>query len=171
MFLNTMRLAAFAALMSFQYQAWSNQPADESKLPIQIEANQLEAQDQSGITIYSGDVVANQGSMTLKGDRIEIQHPERQLQIITANGQPATFRRFEPQEQAWINGRADTIIYYAQERKVHLIGKAYLEQEGAHDIQGPKLIYDLDALTLNAGSTEQETGRIIMTITPKEDNE
>lgn len=168
MFLNyAMRSVVASFLISLSLSSWGQtQTSDETTLPIDIEANKLDAQDQQGLTIYSGQVVATQGSLTLTGDRLEIEHPDRQVQKITTTGNPATFKRFLAEENAWIKGKADTIIYLNQTRQVELIGQAYLEQEGTHKIEGPKLVYDMNAQTLNAGQTEKEAGRIKMTITP-----
>lgn len=168
MFLNNaMRSVTFIFWIALSFSAWSQTTVDdETKLPIDIEANTLNAQDQHGLTVYSGQVIATQGSLTLTGDQLEIQHPNRQVQKITTTGQPATFKRFLSEQNAWIKGKADTIIYLTEVRKIELIGQAYLEQEGTHKIEGPKLIYDMRAQTLNAGQTESESGRIKMTITP-----
>ncbi|HEY9018035.1 lipopolysaccharide transport periplasmic protein LptA [Thiomicrospira sp.] len=168
MFLNNaMRSVTFTFLIGLSFSAWSQTTVDdETKLPIDIEANSLDAQDQQGLTVYSGQVIATQGSLTLTGDQLEIQHPDRQVQKITTTGKPATFKRFLSEQNAWINGKADTIIYLTETRQIELIGQAYLEQEGTHKIEGPKLIYDMQAQTLNAGQTDNESGRIKMTITP-----
>lgn len=172
MFLNrAIHTTAVFFVIGLSFSSWAQtQATNETSLPIDIEANALDAQDQQGLTIYSGQVIATQGSLTLTGERLEIQHPDRQVQKITTTGSPATFKRFLAEENAWIKGQADTIIYLTQTRQVELIGQAYLEQEGTHKIEGPKLVYDMNAQTLNAGRTENEPGRIKMTITPKSEN-
>lgn len=158
------------ALLIFSHQAWSNEATqDETKLPINIEADRLDAQDQAGISIYHGNVIATQGSLTLKGEQLKIEHPQRQVQRVTVIGKPATFRRFNVEEQTWISGQADSLIYYANQKQVELIGNAQLEQEGTHSIQGPKLQYDLEQQTIQAGGTTEQPGRVSVTITPKED--
>ncbi|MBE0493584.1 MAG: lipopolysaccharide transport periplasmic protein LptA [Thiomicrospira sp.] len=168
----SLKYAIHAIVISFlvglSLNSWAQtQPIDETALPIDIEANQLDAQDQQGLTVYRGDVIATQGTLTLQGDQLEIHHPERQIQKITTTGMPATFKRFLTEENAWVSGQARTIIYLTETRTVELIGQAYLEQEGRHKIEGPKLVYDMNAQTLNAGQTDDESGRIKMTITPK----
>jgi lipopolysaccharide export system protein LptA len=156
-----------ACLLGFYHQAWSTNPENPANEPIQIEADSLDAQDARGITRYLGNVLVTQGHTQLSGDQVDINHPNRQLQTLTSVGQPARFQHLDPVEQTLIKGHANTIIYYAQQRKIHLIGDAYLEQENTHKIQGPTLIYDMENQTLNAGSTEQQTGRIKMTLTPQ----
>lgn len=158
------------ALMTTSHQAWSNEISqDESKLPINIEADRLDAQDQVGISLYRGNVIATQGSLVLKGDQLKIEHPQRQVQQVTITGKPATFKRFNAEEQRWIKGQADTLIYYANQKQVELIGNALLEQEGGNKVQGPKLQYDLEQQTIQAGATTNKPGRVSVTITPEED--
>jgi len=156
-----------AYLIGFYHQAWSNNTEQSANEPIQIEADSLDAQDAKGMTRYEGNVQVTQGYTQLSGDQVDIHHPNRQLQTLTSVGQPARFQHLDPVEQTRIKGHASTIIYYVQQRKVHLIGNAYLEQENAHTIQGPTLIYDMENQTLNAGSNEQQTGRVKMTLTPQ----
>jgi lipopolysaccharide export system protein LptA len=161
----------FALLVTLlpNHQAWSqSEQQDETQLPIEVEADRLHAEDQAGLTVYQGHVIAKQGSLTLKGDKIEIRHPNRQLERMTTTGQPAYFERYLSEQQAWVKGHADTLIYYTQPRRVELIGSAYLEQENQHKIQGDKLVYDLDQQTLNAIS-DQSDSRIKMIITPQKD--
>lgn len=165
------KLLSIAVFLMFaHHQAWSQTIVqdDESQLPIEIEADQLQAEDQTGTTIYEGNVIATQGSMTLKGDKMVIIHPERQLERLTTTGQPAYFERYLIEQESWVKGHAQTLIYHAESRRVELIGSAYLEQENQHQIEGDKLVYDLENQTLNA-SSEQESSRIKMTITPQQD--
>lgn len=151
------------AFLGLPNQAWS-----EQNQPIQIEADQLDSQDAKGVTRYTGHVVITQGETIITGDQVELIHPERQLNTLTASGDPATFTHYDPLQQTKINGHAQTIIYYAKERKIHLIGHAFLAQHDTHKIQGPRLVYDLNSQTLQAGSTDQQTGRVRMTIEPQQ---
>lgn len=153
-------------LLSFTNQAWS-QADDETKLPINIEADTLHAQEQQGFSIYEGDVVATQGSLTLEGQRLEINHPNQQLQRLVITGKPAKFKRYLPEQKAWVTGHADTIIYHAQAKLMDFIGEAHIEQERTHTISGPSLQYDLDKETLQASGTSAQPGRVSVTITPQ----
>ncbi|UQB42921.1 lipopolysaccharide transport periplasmic protein LptA [Thiomicrospira microaerophila] len=136
-------------------------------MPIQIEADKLDIQDTKGITHYSGNVIVSQGETKILGEQVKISHPNRTLLNLTATGAPAKFHHFDAEQQLQIHGQANTIIYFAQEREIHLIGNAYLTQQDSHTIQGPSLIYDMNELTLQAGSNEAYTGRVIMTFEPQ----
>lgn len=145
------------------------QAQDETQLPIEIEADSLDSQDLTGLSRYLGNVIVTQGTLTLSGDQLDLHHPQRQLEKMVVTGQPAQFRRYMSEQEAWLNGHADTIIYYDQQQKVELIGQAFMQQEGRHKITGPRLFYDLEAQTLTAGSSEQQEGRVSVTLIPDEE--
>ncbi|WP_052501404.1 lipopolysaccharide transport periplasmic protein LptA [Thiomicrospira microaerophila] len=169
-FTNTNKLALIVYscfFTSLSPSVWAQKPDVH---PIQVEADQLDSQDATGITRYTGNVIISQGETQLRGDQVEIQHPNRQLHTMTITGSPALFKFHNPSQQTHITGHAQTIIYHTQQGQVQLIGEAYLEQENTHTIQGPKLVYDINNQTLNAGSTDQQTGRVIMTLTPQSDD-
>jgi lipopolysaccharide export system protein LptA len=157
-------IACSCFFISLSHSVWAQNP---DNLPIQIEADQLDSQDALGITSYQGNVIISQGSTVLKGDKVDILHPNRQLDTMTITGSPALFQLNDINKQTHITGRAQTIIYHTQQGEVQLIGDAYLEQQNTHTIQGPKLVYDMNNQTLNAGSSDQQTGRVIMTLTPQ----
>lgn len=164
------------ALISFSNQIWSETrttpPAGQNdrEQPVEIEANKMHADELAGISIYTGDVIAIQGSLKIIGDKMDITHPKNELEKIVAVGKPAEFESYLPEQDAWVKGKALTIIYYASERKLELIEQGYAEQENKHTITGDKIIYNLDTQILNATSNEP-TKRIKMVLTPeKADN-
>lgn len=141
------------------------QVPDEEQ-PVHISANSLDAQEKKGISIYKGNVIVTQGSLTLKGDIITLTHPNNQLQTVKSTGQPASFKRFSQADQAWLKGKANTIEYDALHKTVLLVGNAQVEQPGKHLIKGPKLFYDMTNQTLQAQGSEQDKGRVSVTFNP-----
>ena len=141
------------------------QALDEEQ-PVHISANSLDAQEKKGISIYKGNVIVTQGSLTLKGDVITVKHPNNQLQTVKSTGQPASFKRFSQADQAWLKGQANTIEYDALHKTVLLVGNAQVEQPGEHLIKGPRLFYDMTNQTLQAQGTEKEKGRVSVTFNP-----
>jgi len=145
-----------------------------SKIPdeqqsVNISADSLKSSEKEGKSVYKGNVVVTQGSLTLKGDIINITHPNNQLTEVIATGKPANFKRFSQAEQAWLTGKANRIEYHTQNRTVLLIGDAQVEQPGKHIITGPKLFYDIANQTLQAQSTKTEKKRISVTFNPAPD--
>jgi lipopolysaccharide export system protein LptA len=156
----------FLSTCSISYAQTVTPTTPDEEQPVQVSANSLNAQEKQGISVYKGDVIVTQGSMTLKGDLITVRHPDSQLQTIKSNGNPASFQRFSQVDQAWLKGRASTIEYNALKKTILLIGKAQVEQPEKHIIKGPKLFYDMANQTLKAQGTEQGKGRITVTFNP-----
>ncbi|NPA72812.1 MAG: lipopolysaccharide transport periplasmic protein LptA [Gammaproteobacteria bacterium] len=147
----------------------------DAEHPVHISANSLETHQKKGQSTYKGNVVITQGSLTLKGDVIFIQHPNGTLKHVKATGADtehlASFKRFSQIEQAWLTGQATTIEYDAAKRTLLLIGHAQIEQPGQHQIKGPKLFYDIKKQTLQAQSTSSEQGRVTVTFNPAPANQ
>lgn len=145
----------------------NNNALADAQQPIEISADALDIQDQTGTSIYLGNVEISQGSLSLKGDKITIKHPDRALQSVDVIGQQANFKRFDTESETWVTGQADNIIYNAADKTLLLIGSAKLEQPGKHLITGPELTYDMVNKTLKAQSTATQKERISVTLMPE----
>lgn len=145
-------------------QTQSNLPDEQQ--PVKISANSLTASEKEGKSVYKGNVIITQGSLTLKGETVDISHPNNQLTTVIATGNPATFKRYSQVDQAWLKGKAQKIEYNAINKTVLLMGDALVEQPGKHLISGPKLFYNIEQQTLQAQSTDTEKQRISVTINP-----
>ncbi|QBZ82997.1 Lipopolysaccharide export system protein LptA [Hydrogenovibrio crunogenus] len=150
--------------------AESTPNTNEESLPIEIKADSLISQDQKGQSIYSGRVIITQGTTVIHGDKVTIFHPNRKVIKAIVIGQPATFKRFLPEEQNWVDGRADTITYHAENRTVLLEGNAFVNQEGKNSISGPEILYNLNDKTLSAKGNKVEKKRITVIFEPEESN-
>lgn len=159
-------------LTGFQTATWAEstvtKTTDEAQ-PVHISADSLEASEQKGVSTYKGNVIVIQGSLKLQGDSIRIQHPGNALSEVFATGKPASFRRFSPEENAWLTGHADQIEYNADKMTLLLLGDAEVSQPGRHVIRGPKLFYDLNKKTMQAKGDAKQSGRISVTLTPSQD--
>ena len=145
-------------------QTQSNLPDEQQ--PVNISADSLIASEKTGKSVYKGNVIITQGSLTLKGETVDISHPKNQLTTVIATGNPATFKRYSQVDQAWLKGRAQKIEYNALNKTVLLVGNALVEQPGKHVISGPKLFYNIEQQTLKAQSSDTEKKRISVTLNP-----
>jgi len=145
-------------------QTQANLPDEQQ--PVNITANSLIASEKTGKSVYKGNVIITQGSLTLKGDTVNITYPNNQLTTVITTGNPATFKRYSKIDQAWLKGKAKKIEYNATNKTVLLMGDALVEQPGKHLISGPKLFYNIEQQTLQAQSTDTENKRISVTLNP-----
>lgn len=160
----------FLLLTAINVQANSAETNANESLPIEIKADSLVSQDQKGQSIYKGRVIITQGTTVIHGDKVTIFHPNRKVIKAIVIGQPATFKRYLPEDKDWIDGRADTITYHAERRTVLLEGHAFVNQEGKNSISGPEILYNLNDKTLSAKGNKTEKKRITVIFEPEKSN-
>jgi lipopolysaccharide export system protein LptA len=136
-------------------------PVPDERQPITIQADELVSEEQTGQSVYTGNVTMEQGSTWVTGDKATVFHPERQLEKTIVLGQPAKFRRFLPEQQQWVEGHADQITYSAQHRTVLLQGNAYVKQADKNSIEGQEIFYDLNAQTVKAYRSDKQPVQVI----------
>ncbi|MDX1353079.1 MAG: lipopolysaccharide transport periplasmic protein LptA [Thiomicrorhabdus sp.] len=170
-FITPLMLGMISLVLSVNIaNAAPKQQIPDEEQPVNISANSLIASEKTGKSLYKGNVIITQGSLTLKGETVNIEHPKNQLTTVIANGNPATFKRYSQIDQAWIKGNAQEIEYDALNKTVLLVGQAKVEQPGKHVITGPRLFYDIAKQTLQAQATENENKRISVTLNPANNN-
>lgn len=158
--------ASFALLLAMPAQALES----DARSPIEVVADQLDIDDQSGMAVYTGDVDIRQGSMQLTGDRVEIERNDAgEVSRITAIGGRAYIEQQPAPDEPVVRGWGNTIIYHASERRVELIDQAELHQ--ARDtFDGGYVQYYLDRRTVQARSEVEgrDRQRIRMTLNPEQ---
>lgn len=135
--------------------------------PVEVVADQLDAAEKEGTSVYRGSVVITQGTTVITGDKITIQHPNSKLSEAVALGNPATFKRFSFEQQKWLTAKAQEITYNAQDKTLKFVGDARVEQAGENSIQGPEIFYDLTQKTLSAKGSGELNQRIKVIFTPE----
>lgn len=150
--------------------------------PINIEADQAEADDNLGVTIYRGDVIITQGSMRILGDTVTIHFDNNQdITKVVAKGRPAKFRQQPDGEVDFQNAEAKTLEFYTAEDTIVMLGGAHSWQ-GDNRIKAERIVYDTkagkvkaDSLSTADGGASSEEGesssRVSITIAPKKKKE
>lgn len=123
----------------------------DSEQPIEIEADFAELDDESGTTVYVGNVVVIQGSIRMTGDRLRVNFtPARDLKDAYLEGKLATFKQ-TPDKAEDVNGEAIEIEYHAEDSMLFLIQKAKVTQ-GERLFQGHRINYDTKKSIITARS-------------------
>lgn len=149
--------------------------------PINIEADQAEADDNLGVTIYKGDVIITQGSMRILGDTVTIHFDGNQdITKVVAKGEPAKFRQQPDGETEYQNAEARTLEFYTSKDTIVMLGNAHSWQ-GENRIKAQRIVYDTKAGKVKADSTQlvagdssdgtESSGRVSITIAPKKKKE
>jgi lipopolysaccharide export system protein LptA len=147
-------------------------PGGDSKAPISINAGKLEYFDKEKKLVYSGGVLAKQGTATLKASTLVIllatagtPTDSKSPAGLLPSGGSQDVRRMDAAGPVTIIqndqvGVGDSAIYDKVENKVYLIGHVSLSQ-GANITTGDKLTYDL-----TTSQAQVEGGRVQSIFTP-----
>lgn len=153
--------------------------ADRSK-PLVIEAERGSTFDlQRQVTVLNGNAVIVQGTMVLRGDRIELREtPDgyRAASAIGVPGKPASWRqkRDGPGEEV-VEGTADRIDFDGRADTLRLIGNSTVRRLRAgvvaDDINGAVIVWDnvAEVFRVEGGATSAANpgGRVRLTLSPR----
>ena len=135
-------------------QSGSGLKGHDSGAPVDVGADRIEVQDRANRAIFSGNVQARQGNMTLNSGRLTVVYAggsDVQIQRLEASG-GVTLRT--PTETA----RSQYAIYDLPRGIVTMIGGVTLNQ-GANRVQGGRLVLDLDTHRAVLDGGGRVTGR------------
>jgi lipopolysaccharide export system protein LptA len=110
-----------------------------SNAPVDVDADRIEVQDRADRAIFSGNVVARQGNMTMNSARLTVAYTNSNgvnVERLEAAG-GVTLRT--PTETA----QGNFAIYDVDRRLVTMIGGVHLTQ-GQNRVQGGRLVLDLN---------------------------
>ena len=156
-----MALAATVLICS----QWTVALPDDREQPIHISADEALRDEKRGVTVYSGNVQMNQGSMHIEADRVTIYHVDADADKIVARGQPAKMRQRPDLEKGPVHARALIIEYYQQEQKVKLREQARIEQDGAI-VTGDSIDYFIEQELVKADSDQARDGNRVQVVIP-----
>jgi lipopolysaccharide export system protein LptA len=134
--------------------------------PIQINARSVEANEKTGISVYSGNVLVEQGLLSIKADRIEIRMRDNKPQSIRATGKPVKLRRQPDEESEEIQAEANRIDYFVPGKKLELTGDVTVRR-GGDLFTGNVLHYDINEKNLTAQGDANTDGRVHAVIQPR----
>lgn len=89
-----LRLARLAlSLAALLAAAPAGAAHEDREQPIHVRARSVEVSEKTGVAVYRGDVVVRQGTLELRGDRVEVRSRDNRPEQIHAYGKPATVRQ------------------------------------------------------------------------------
>lgn len=138
---------------------------DDRDQPIHITADKALRDEKKGVTIYSGNVQMNQGSMELEADKLTIYHPSDDAEKFIAEGNPAKMRQQPELNKGVVHAHARVIQYFRLENRVHLKTEASIEQDGAV-VNGDTIDYFIDEQLIQAQSDQSHAGEQVIVVIP-----
>jgi lipopolysaccharide export system protein LptA len=138
----------------------------DGQQPINVEADSLEVRDQENISIYTGNVRLNQGSLEFRCERLTLHfNDEKELVLMEMTGTPATFRQLDNDNQE-MNGHAQQLQYRQSESILVMSGNARFSYKG-DTIESNTIQINTENQGIKAGSSEADD-RVRMLIQPKQ---
>lgn len=128
------RLLLFMLMVLWAAPVWCATQDAVPQGPIDITADRLDVDEQSGKAVFSGQVVIKQGDMTVYAEKIIVYRDgtSEQIEKIEASGGVRVVQLNRV-------GTAQTAIFFQQEEKLVLSGDARIQQ-GANLVSGEEII-------------------------------
>lgn len=163
-------LNCIAALTWMLPSSTSLAVSSDVETDIQVQADYMKFDMETGNSIYKGNVRISQGNIELTGDKVIIQRQQNKIQQINIDGQPARYTQDEDSENK-INASSQHMQYLANKHRLIMTVNAHLKQPD-HTIESQRIVYDTKNKTVIAGNHAKnpQGGRVNITLTPKQDN-
>jgi lipopolysaccharide export system protein LptA len=113
----------------------------DSNKPIQLEADRVTVDDAKQIATFTGNVVLTQGSLIIRGDKMEVRQDRLGFRQGTTWGNLAYFRQKREGTDDFIEGWAERIEYDSRADKVQMFNRAMLKR-GDDEVRGNYISYD-----------------------------
>lgn len=114
--------------------------ADRDK-PIHLEADRVTVDDARQISTFEGKVVLTQGTLVIRGNRMEVRQDDQGFQSGTTWGDLAYFRQKREGYDEIIEGWAERIEYDGRADKLQMFNRAMMKK-GGDEVRGHYISYD-----------------------------
>jgi lipopolysaccharide export system protein LptA len=146
--------------------------ADRDK-PVNIESDKVTVDDAKQLAVFEGNVVLTQGTLVIRGDRMEVRQDKEGFRQGTAWGKLAYFKQKREGLDEFIEGWAERIEYDGRADKLQLFTRAVMKRS-ADDVRGDYISYDATTEFFQvigggtkAASVNNPEGRSRMVLQPK----
>lgn len=146
--------------------------ADREK-PINLEADRVTVDDAKQISTFTGNVILTQGTLVIRGDRMEVRQDEQGFNSGTTWGNLAYFRQKRDGYDEYIEGWAERIEYDGRADKLQMFVRASMKKSG-DEVHGNYISYDAKTEFFQvigggakAAATQHSDGRVRAVLQPK----
>jgi lipopolysaccharide export system protein LptA len=133
--------AVFAAVLLAAAWPVAAEKADREK-PINIEADRVTVDDAKQISNFEGRVVLTQGTLVIRGDRMEVRQDGQGFNSGITWGNLAYFRQKREGHDEIIEGWAERIEYDGRADKLQMFNRASMKKTGGDEVHGNYISYD-----------------------------
>ncbi len=114
--------------------------ADRDK-PVNLEADKVTIDDGKQIALFEGNVVLTQGTLQIRGERMQVNQDKDGFRYGTTWGSPAYFRQKREGFDEYIEGWAERIEYDGRAESMQMFNRAQLKR-GQDEVRGNYISYD-----------------------------
>ena len=142
--------------------------ADKNK-PVNLEADSVTMDDINKTSLYMGNVILIQGTLTLRADQVQAKQNDQGLQAVTAIGRQVAFRQKLDGRDEYLEGYADRIEFDNVKSQLELIGNAKLRR-GPDELRGAQISYNGNTefyRVIGQLNAQTPAGRVRAVIRPK----
>ena len=130
--------------------------ADKDK-PVNFTADQVDANYEHRTATLKGNVVLTQGTMTVRGDRIEFKQNDDNSVSAKVWGNPLSFRQKKDGSDEYYEGYAQRAVYDGQKEFLELFDRALLKQ-GNDEIRSNYISYNTSTGVFTAEGRPDQPG-------------
>jgi lipopolysaccharide export system protein LptA len=126
--------------------------ADRDK-PMHLEADLMVVDDARKVSTFTGKVQMVQGTMLIRGDKVEVVEGADGLKVATIYGNTASFRQKREGLDEYVDGYGERIVYNERTEIVDFYVRARVVREG-DDVRGEHITYNqkTEIFRVNSGS-------------------
>lgn len=114
--------------------------ADRDK-PVNLEADRVTIDDAKQTAIFEGNVLLTQGTLQIRGDRMEVRRDKEGFRYGTTWGDLAFFRQKREGFDEYIEGWAERLEYDGRAQTMQMFNRAQLKR-GRDEVRGNYISYD-----------------------------
>lgn len=147
-------------LILLPFSSWGL--SSDEKKPAHFEADDVNLNHKTGLTVFTGHVKVDQGTTHLIADKLTVyKGPEGKVTKVIAVGQLARYTTLPDKQKKVMDAFAKTIEYYPKEKKAVLLGQGTITQ-GSNTFKGEHIIYDLAQQTVTSLPTAGSKSVLIL---------
>lgn len=114
--------------------------ADREK-PVNLEADRVTIDDAKQLAVFEGNVVLTQGTLQIRGDRMEVRQDKEGFKSGVTWGSLAFFRQKREGFDEYIEGWAERLEYDGRAQTMQMFNRAQLTR-GQDEVRGNFISYD-----------------------------
>ncbi len=132
---------------------------DDSNQPVYIDSNTASYNDNTNISVYTGNVITKQGSLHIESDKLVVHLKNGDVDKMIFTGKPAKFRQLPKVGEEMIFGEGLTGEYYPKKHQLILIEQAKVRQ-GQNSTASNLIIHDSKNALFKAGDKSSDNERV-----------